>query len=259
MASVSDQAIVIRLWDFSETSQTVSLFCRELGVVRGLAKGSKRADARFSGGFDLVTRGSVQAIIKPGEGLATITGWDLLEVFPAVRASLGSFYAAMAMADVVHHAVRDQDPHPALFDGLLEGLRVLGAAESGAVGVLRVLWVALMETGYRPELERDIRDPSRELGEPGMVVFMPQLGGFTVGAAGSDGWRVRGETLRMLRAVAEGSAPVAGFGPAVVARGVRLLSAYFGVVTGTQAAGLGEFVRLIGTGIGSGAEVRIDE
>lgn len=257
MASVSDQAIVIRLWDFSETSQTVSLFCRQLGVVRGLAKGSKRADVRFSGGFDLVTRGQIQAIIRPGEGLATLTGWDLLEVYPAVRTSLGAFYAAMAMADVVHHAVRDHDPHPELFDGLVEGLRVLSSPEAGAVGVLRVLWVALSETGYRPELERDIREAGSRVGEEGTVVFLPQLGGFTRPGAGADGWKVRGETLRMLRALAGG--PVAGFGGATVVRGVRLLSAYFGAVTGAQPPGLTEFVRMIGDGVRGGAEVRIDE
>jgi recombinational DNA repair protein (RecF pathway) len=40
---IIDQAIVVRLWDFSETSQTVSLFLREHGMLRGLAKGSRRA------------------------------------------------------------------------------------------------------------------------------------------------------------------------------------------------------------------------
>ncbi len=256
---MSDQAIVIRLWDFSETSQTVSLFCRELGVVRGLAKGSKRADVRFSGGFDLVTRGQVQAIVKPTEAMATITGWDLLEVFPAVRGSLGAFYAAMAMADVAHHAVRDHDPHPELFDGLVEGLRVLSATDAGTLGVLRVVWVALSETGYRPELERDIRDPSARLGDEGTVVFLPALGGFTRVGASAEGWRVRGETLRMLRALAGGPGSVAGYGQATLARGLRLLSAYFGAVTGELPRGLGGFLDRIGGAERGGAEVRIDE
>lgn len=255
---MSDQAIVVRLWDFSETSQTVSLFCRDLGMVRGLAKGAKRADARFSGGFDLVTRGQAQMIIKPGDGLATLTAWDLAEVFPAVRTSLSAFYGAMALADIAHHAVRDHDPHPALFDGLVEGLRLLGSGESNSVAVLRLLWVALSETGYRPELEHDIKEPGRALSDAGTLVFVPLDGGFTARErAGVEGWKVRGETLRMLRALSRG--PVGGFGAATVARGTRLLSAYFGVVTGAEAAALGEFVRLIAPSGQHGAEVRIDE
>ena len=42
MPTISDYAICIRRWDFSETSQTVSLFTRESGIIRGLAKGAKR-------------------------------------------------------------------------------------------------------------------------------------------------------------------------------------------------------------------------
>ena len=42
MPIIADTAICIRCWDFSETSQTVSLVTREHGVVRGLAKGAKR-------------------------------------------------------------------------------------------------------------------------------------------------------------------------------------------------------------------------
>ena len=56
MPTITDQAIVIRRWDFSETSQTVSLFTRDHGIVRGLAKGAKREKGDFSGGLDLLTR-----------------------------------------------------------------------------------------------------------------------------------------------------------------------------------------------------------
>ncbi|MCH7602254.1 MAG: recombination protein O N-terminal domain-containing protein, partial [Planctomycetes bacterium] len=62
MPTISDYAICIRRWDFSETSQTVSLFTRESGIIRGLAKGAKREKGNFSGGFDLLTLGQVVAI-----------------------------------------------------------------------------------------------------------------------------------------------------------------------------------------------------
>ncbi|MCH7601829.1 MAG: recombination protein O N-terminal domain-containing protein, partial [Planctomycetes bacterium] len=42
MPKIAYYAICIRRWDFSETSQTVSLFTSEAGIIRGLAKGAKR-------------------------------------------------------------------------------------------------------------------------------------------------------------------------------------------------------------------------
>ena len=56
MPAQHDQAICIRHWDYSETSQTVGLFGRTLGCFRGLAKGARRERGSFSGGLDLLTR-----------------------------------------------------------------------------------------------------------------------------------------------------------------------------------------------------------
>ncbi|HAC09503.1 MAG TPA: DNA repair protein RecO, partial [Phycisphaerales bacterium] len=53
MPTIRDEAVCVRHWDFSETSQTVSLFLRDHGLVRGLAKGARRERGSFSGGFDL--------------------------------------------------------------------------------------------------------------------------------------------------------------------------------------------------------------
>ena len=88
MAAQHDQALCIRQWDFSETSQTVSLFGRTLGCLRGLAKGSRRERGSFSGGIDVLTRGEVGVILKRDRELATLTEWDTQETFPRLREDL---------------------------------------------------------------------------------------------------------------------------------------------------------------------------
>ena len=85
MSTLRDEAICVRHWDFSETSQTVSLFLRDHGMLRGLAKGARRERGAFSGGFDLFTKGEIVAIVKPGRELATLTEWTLLETYPVFR------------------------------------------------------------------------------------------------------------------------------------------------------------------------------
>ena len=65
MPAIRDEALCIRHWDWSETSQTVSLFTRTHGLVRGLAKGSRREKSNFSGGIELLTRGQALFILKP--------------------------------------------------------------------------------------------------------------------------------------------------------------------------------------------------
>ena len=50
-------ALVLRVFDYSETSQVVHLYARELGKIHGIAKGSKRPASKgtVSGPLDLLT------------------------------------------------------------------------------------------------------------------------------------------------------------------------------------------------------------
>lgn len=238
MPSTRDQAVCIRHWDWSETSQTVSLLTRSLGVVRGIAKGAKRERSPFSGGIELLTRGEVVAIVKTTSELATITAWDLQETFPAIRRSLSAFHSAMYMADVAQASIHDRDPHPVIFDVLLASLRILGQGEDRRI-VLGFIWATLGETGWQPELGRDVIS-GRALEDAAVYGFVPSLGGFTsdgsvLPESASPGpiWRARAETLRFLRGLPESDRS----GPAgAVERAARLLNAYLGFVLGRELA-----------------------
>lgn len=244
MPQIQDEAICVRHWDFSETSQTVSLLCRELGVLRGLAKGAKRERGRFSGGIALLTRGEIMAITKRGRDLATLTEWDLHEIFPALARSLHAHYAGLYAADLVHHFIQESDPHPHVFDGLVSLLRDLPETsvpiDDLSIGwpVLRFQWVLLHETGYVPELEVDVesREPI-QIGPRSTVGFKATAGGVvTDSGGGSDHWRVRGPTIALLRRVSSsihenGSMntempPLEDTDATTVSRANRLLAAY---------------------------------
>ncbi len=232
MPIVLDDAVCIRVWDWSETSQTVSLFARQLGVVRGLAKGAKRDDARFSGGFELFTLGRAGVIQKHSDAMATLTSWDLTEVFPSVRAGLPAFYVSMAMLDLVHHMVRDHDPHPTLFDSLVLSARALGDRGASASALTRFLWSLLSESGYRPDLSRDIRTGGAL--QPGdAVMFDARLGGFTrwSGLSADEPWRTRPQTLETLRRIAISSD--AADSSETVTRAGKLLAAYVREIAGS--------------------------
>lgn len=241
MASITDQAVCIRHWDWSETSQTVSILGRELGLIRGLAKGSKREKSRFSGGFEVLTRGEVQAIVKPSAELATLTAWDLQETFPAVRRSLQSYYSGMYLADLVRHSLHERDPHPALYDSLVAALRLLGDPDGDRRAVLGFQWATLAETGYRPELALDVATGA-PLAEARTYGFAPRLGGFTADlaetgahAAPSTGpvWRVRAETLALMRAMAAQGVDTPGPAEALD-RASRLLASYLREILGRE-------------------------
>jgi DNA repair protein RecO (recombination protein O) len=233
MPTISDTAVCIRRWDFSETSQTVSLFTREHGIIRGLAKGAKREKGSFSGGLDVLTRGHVVAIVKPGRELATLTEWHLQETYRVLRQRLDANRAGLYMADLVHHMLTDQDPHPPLFDALVDALGEMTDSSKIETALLMLQWRVLEESGYRPELERDA-ETGRPLPQEGeALAFSARAGGVVVSPTGSDHWRVRRTTIDLLRVLSEGR-PLEGSDAEVVRRANRLLAVYCRELIGAE-------------------------
>ncbi len=227
MPRLIDQAVCLRHWDWSETSQTVSILTRSHGVVRGLAKGSKREKSPFSGGLEIATRGEVVLIPKAGT-LATITAWDLQELFPGVRRSTAAFFAAMHILDLAHHFVQEGDPHPIVFETLCGSLREL-AQRNDLAPVLAMQWTCLVEAGLQPMLDRSA-STGAALESAASYGLSPSLGGVVpdLGTPAAPGvLRVRGETIALLRRLEPGTQlPADAIDAGTIDRAARLMSVY---------------------------------
>jgi len=249
VSAVFDEAVVLRVWEYSETSQTSALLTRGHGLVRAIAKGSRRARSPFSGGLDALTLGEAGLIIKPSSELATMTEWDLREVFRGARGSWGGHVVSVYAADVAGRVVHDREPHPRLYEALTRLLRGVVDAE-GRVSVWEALafqWAALVEAGYRPELARSVVT-GEALGDRAVYGFSSVRGGLTAdpGRGGTDGvWRVRGGTVRALHAVAVGGERGDRLGSEDAVRANLLLGRHLGVVLGRESAGFSAFASVL--------------
>ena len=218
-----DEAVCIRHWDYSETSQTVGLYSRGSGLMRAIAKGARRPRGAFGGGIDLLTRGEFGAIAAPGSELAGMVEWTLLETFPHVRASIGANRIAYYAADMVGRMSVPHDPHPELYDALVRALR---DAADGAPALLRFQWALLSESGWQPRL--DAHGAPRD----GVVAFDPRSGG-TVPGSPEGSWRVRMSTIEAIRSVMSGQ-PLPAEDAAPLDRANRLLAAYLRDMLGAE-------------------------
>ncbi|MDP6151999.1 MAG: DNA repair protein RecO [Phycisphaeraceae bacterium] len=231
MSRFKDQAVCIRMIDWSETSQIVALLTREHGVLRGLAKGSKRmspsAISRFSGGIDLLTGGQVVGTIKATADLASITEWDLQQPFHHLHTDLCSQWMAMYAADLCGALVAEHEPHRASFAAMMRLLETISRVPAdGDAALLRFAWDLLNDAGLRPNLDTDVRS-AEPLPKRATYTFDPHRGGFAVdkNEPNDDQWRVRSETLQLLRALAE-TADQVDAGATTLKRANRLLCVY---------------------------------
>ncbi len=108
-------AIVIRTIPFGDTSSVVTVFCREFGKLRALAKGAWRPKSSFDGGLDLLSTSQVLVLRRSGGGLDLLTEASLDHRFRVGR-SLAAVIGGLHIAELLDALTADADPHPELFD-----------------------------------------------------------------------------------------------------------------------------------------------
>ncbi|RLS35620.1 MAG: DNA repair protein RecO [Planctomycetota bacterium] len=157
MAADKARAIVIRAVPFGETSAVVTLFTREFGKLRALAKGAWRPKGGFDAALDLLSSCQVLVLRKTSGGLDLLTEACLESRF-RVATSLAAFHGGMYVAELLDALTADADPQGELFDAASHTLHRL----SGHAGPDAVVWpciarfelAALRAAGQAPALSR---------------------------------------------------------------------------------------------------------
>lgn len=155
MPLVRDRCICLNKTEYSESSQILTLFGREQGITRVIAKGAHRRTkagaSRFDGGVDLLDIGQAVFSADPARELVPLTEWKLQEGQLDLRRSLRGILLGLYAAELVGRLIEAHDPHPHLFDRL-EGTLGDLATPRREEAFLAFELDLLRESGYAIEL-----------------------------------------------------------------------------------------------------------
>jgi DNA repair protein RecO (recombination protein O) len=150
-------ALVLRAFDFGETSQILHLLTREEGRVHGIAKGARRLKGAFHGGVDALHLG--EALVYPrraGADLRTLGGFATQTHFPRLRERIARFHAASHVLALLLAFTREEQAVPEVFDLAVSALRLVEAADDAQAQALLLAFESMMlsAAGSFPELTR---------------------------------------------------------------------------------------------------------
>jgi DNA repair protein RecO (recombination protein O) len=159
--------------DLGEADRIVTLFSRDEGKIRAVAKGVRRTTSRSAGHLEPFTLSDI--LFAVGRELDVISQADTLEAFRDIRENLELTTHAYYLAEVVDLLTEDHMENRAVFDALVEGLHNLAQATDSRL-VLIVFHLRLLEAlGYRPELRECVS--CRATIQPERNHFSALLGG----------------------------------------------------------------------------------
>jgi len=134
--ATTDRAICLRTTDFSETSQVLVMLTRDSGVVKLLAKGSKRPKSKSGGRIDLFSEGECTYAPAKSKDLSTLMEFTETAGHLDLRSDLDRLNAGMMMLELAGSMLAEGDPQPVAFDLLHNALARLGVPEASPTAVL---------------------------------------------------------------------------------------------------------------------------
>lgn len=208
MAAERALGLVVRKTDWSDTSRIATIYTREFGKVRVLAKGGRRLKSNFEVALDLLVVCSIVLLRKATGGLEVLTEARLDESFAGLRADLQRLNAGYYIAELLGDGTQDYDPHPVLFDHSLATLRQLAVGGEVRSLITAYEWTWLSELGLRPELDGCVSCSTTQ--PVGALAFSPMAGGIVCASCAPlqrDRRPISRPALQVLQEIAVGELP----------------------------------------------------
>jgi len=151
-------AVVLRSFEYGETSRILRLLTPDLGVQAVLAKGARRPRSRFSAVLEPFARGTATLHLKPGRELQTLAAFDLVHRPRGLGTDLLRFGGASLIAEILLRTA-SEEAHPGLFDGFVDAIAAIEAAptENLEPVLLARTWAIVTLLGFGPTLDACVR------------------------------------------------------------------------------------------------------
>ena len=151
MTERQGEAIVLRAWPFQEADLLVSLFTREQGRVKGVARHALRSRRRFGGALEPMTYVRATYAERPRQELVRLDAFEILSS-PLSRPIDYARTAALQMvAEVIEEALPEGAPEDAVFRLALAVTDEMQVGRVWMPATYFALWMNRL-MGWMPEL-----------------------------------------------------------------------------------------------------------
>jgi DNA repair protein RecO (recombination protein O) len=137
-----DTAFVLRTWPLRESDFVVSVYAKEYGRIRGVARGATKPKGRWAGALDAMTEVSLEWKAREGEELLSLTDGSIVRSPYRAELSLETTWALAFVAELVDLTAPAGDADETLYR-LLRAAVDAALAKAPPVGIARYVqaWV----------------------------------------------------------------------------------------------------------------------
>ena len=154
MARYNVEAIVLKKVNFGETDRIYTLFTKEKGKIRAVAKGVRKISSRRGGNLDTLNLATINLTESNG-GFNSIVEVKTLNSHKNIKKTLEKSLAGFYIAEVINKSVEEDSENRELFELLKVSLSVLDIGDKKPGFVVNKFEFLLMKIlGYEMSLEK---------------------------------------------------------------------------------------------------------
>lgn len=143
------QAIIIKRSNLGEADKIITVFTKDYGKKKLIAKGVRKTLSKLGGHLELFCLSKIQ--FAEGRNLDILTAAEVEKCFHLLRSNLKSTNTAHYLAEIINKLLPEEEPHPKIFDLLDETLEYLNSVQP-PLAIAYFETKLLSEIGFLPEL-----------------------------------------------------------------------------------------------------------
>jgi DNA repair protein RecO (recombination protein O) len=189
------EAIVLKHSDFGEADRLLTLYSREQGKLRALAKGARKPGSRKGGHLEPFSQ--VRLLLGKGRELAVVSQAEAVETNSKLTENLEALGYASYVVELLDRFSGDHDENAALYRLLRDTLKRLSTGEDLQLAVRYYEVRLLDQVGFRPELQNCLN--CKKQIQPEDQYFSFDQGGILCPGCGRANREARPITLNALK------------------------------------------------------------
>ncbi|MFN2145463.1 MAG: DNA repair protein RecO [Anaerolineales bacterium] len=167
-------SIILKHQDYGEADRLVTIFTRQKGKLKTIAKGVRKVRSQKGGHLEPFTHASL--LLATGRTWYIVSQAEAKDIYPHLTKDLEVLGYASYLVELVDRFTFEEEENPPIFNLLRNSLSRLDAGEYPAPLVVRYFEIRLLDLlGFRPELKNCV--VTGEEIQPENQYFSAALGG----------------------------------------------------------------------------------
>ncbi len=127
------EAIVLHAMKYGDTSKIVTLYTKKFGKIKVIAKGSRKANAKFGSSLEPMSHTSIVLYKKKTRDLHLLSKSEIVTPFKKLNSEPEKIFVGLAAVELVNTVMHDEEQNEKIFLLFVETLKAINAAAKNEI------------------------------------------------------------------------------------------------------------------------------